>query len=164
MRLFISAAFLAVSTLIGAELASRIKAARDILAEMYSFCLHMSGCVRYDRSLPEAIVQSFLGEKDGLIGVCRKSISEGKSFLLAWEDALSDSRARVLSSDEIEVIRRLGLNFGRSDIESELARLTHISEQLDAMYQRRCEQCRRQCRLYVTVGFLIGVIILILMY
>ena len=161
MKLFCSLLLVLCSGMVGIELWRRQVRRKDILDELHSLCLHMMSCVRYERTEPELMICTFSDPDDFLIHICREHIMQGDEFAEAWAHMLTDTAASVLNTEEKKLISELGCRLGRTDAEGELARLMHISERLNILHQRQCDLCRQHGKVYITTGFLAGVLIML---
>jgi len=149
--------------MVGMELYIRQARVRDLVGDMLDFCLHMSTCVRYQQTLPNAILLSFNETNNSVLSLCKNNIQNAQNFNQAWSNMLTHPLFRLLTGEEFNLIKQLGCGFGYTDCAGETARLEHIYERLDMLYQRRQDSCSRQGKSYLTVGFLTGMIIMIFM-
>ena len=92
---------------------------------------------------------------------CKEYVQNGQEFTSAWENMLGHSSARLLSNEELNVIKRLGGDFGFTDCEGEITRLEYIGDMLKSLYEKRCKYCSNQGKTYISVGFMTGAIIMI---
>jgi len=161
MKLVMGFIIVCCSGLVGIELYLNQRRRCDLIAMMQSLCLHMTACVRYQRTEPDMIIFSFTQDKYSVIEECSKSLNDGKSFFDAWRGVTENKIVKSLSIDEKSVISEMGLNFGKNDSEGEIARLQYIYERLGGMYSKRSEICEQQGKMYIVSGFLVGVLIMI---
>ena len=161
MRFLCCAVVILCSLLIGIETARKYKLCCDVLSDMCALCLHMHGCIRYERTEPEMIMQSFIANSSSL-KQCIESILIGSSFHDAWFEINSHKEICMLAENEKTLVKEMGERLGMCDIEGELSRLERINLQLELCLQKRQSELESKKRLCLTYGLLAGVFISIL--
>lgn len=164
MRTFFAIVIVLCFGMVGIELWKGRLELRDIIGEIRSLCLHMMNCVRFERRTPEEIICSFCRQKELIINICVEQIRQGEEFLPAWSHMLSCPEVHKLSKEEISLLTELGEQFGKTDVEGELARLDAIYQQLVVLHVRRCEDCCQQGKTYITTGFLVGALTALIIF
>ena len=84
-------------------------------------------------------------------------LHRGKRFFDAWEKGCSYLRAQTaLKEEDIGQIERLGRELGISDLESQIGRINFYEEQLKQKLGCLNQEKREQCRLYLSLGLMGG--------
>lgn len=161
MRILCCAIVILCSLLAGVETARKHKLNCDVLNDICKLCLHMQSCIKYERTEPEMIMQSFAANTAPL-SECITSIKQGYSFHDAWTDMTENGYIKILCSNERLLVAEMGEKLGMCDTEGELARLSRLSLQLESCLQKRHTELESKRRLCITYGLLAGIFISII--
>lgn len=115
--------------------------------------------IRVGNQLPGVIAHFF----HTVAGVLKADATAG--VLVAWERGLKDLQSRgALEAGDLEILRALGSMLGRSEINDQVKNLEITRQLLGQQQLAALELNNRQGRMWQTLGFLLGVTLVLLLY
>ncbi len=87
-----------------------------------------------------------------------QEMNDGKRFADAWESGCKNQLEKTeLAGEDVEEIERFGRELGISDLKSQLDRIDFYEEQLKRKLGRLNQEKKERCRLYLSLGFMGGI-------
>ncbi|MDN5326855.1 MAG: stage sporulation protein [Moorella sp. (in: firmicutes)] len=115
--------------------------------------------IRVGNQLPGVIAHFF----HTVAGVLKADAAAGA--LAAWERGLEELRARgALEAEDLEILRALGPMLGRSGVSDQVKNLEMTRQLLGQQQLAALESNNRQGRMWQTLGFLLGITLVLLLY
>lgn len=154
---FIASAFVLGGRLLAQKDAKRVSVIREILLMINV----METRLRYSE-MPVNRLLALLEENGfsqlGFLSECRKRLSDGEAFGMAWGKSIEQSRAFcVLLPEEARRLTAMGTDIGVTDIEGQLSCCRYYKVLFEKSLTEREEQSERSSRMFPPLGMLLGV-------
>ena len=90
---------------------------------------------------------------------------ENKKVEEAWNEAISEEKFYLnLRSDDIELMRTLGNVLGKTDIEGQMSEISQFSNLLKTQIKNAENEKNKNSKMYKSLGTIIGLAIVIILY
>ena len=119
------------------------------------------------KPLAEIFEETYLVEKNLKISkifyISAQKI-ESKNIKDAWNEAISEEKFFWdLKKEDIALIRTFGNMLGKTDVEGQVSEIALTNEFLDIQIKDAEEQCKKNEKMYKTLGTIIGIAIVIIL-
>ena len=89
---------------------------------------------------------------------------EKNDVCFSWEKAIDKSKQNMcLNKEDINIIKGLGKQLGKTDVEGQVSEIALTNEFLDIQIKDAEEQCKKNEKMYKTLGTIIGIAIVIIL-
>lgn len=89
---------------------------------------------------------------------------EKNDVCFSWENAIDKLKQNLcLNIEDINIIKGLGKQLGKTDVEGQVSEIALTNEFLDIQIKDAEEQCKKNEKMYKTLGTIIGIAIVIIL-
>ena len=161
VKFFLGIAIIAFTSFCGYVLAKKYRQRKLFLGQFYSFNERFINEISYYRRpiIEFALEYSYKGEFAYLLECFFKDV-ENASYVL--ELTLARNEFSFLKKEEKVFIKDYFLSLGRGDSASQKTHFSSLKQSLQNMQTEAETTCKRYGDLYIKIGFLFGLLILIL--
>lgn len=161
-KFIVGIALVAFTTFCGYFLAKKYRQRKLFFMQLLEFNeRYLSEIAYYRRPIKEFTEKyTYKGEFDELLQDFFRSLQSGESLR---ENLLDSAKYAFLTIEEKRVVEDYFLMFGKGDSQSQKGYFSSVKSSLSKLQSEAETQCKRYGDLYIKLGFLCGLLLLILM-
>lgn len=158
----------AAGLLLGLMAAAGLRRRVTTLDQLSRFMVRLADQIRYTAAPVEELLETAesSGEFDSLplLGHVCSRVRKGERVLTAWENAVEeDGKEAGLNRADRDLLHGFGSQFGRTDVEGQIANCRQYGDLLDQKLTEAREAAAAKGRLYMTLGFAGGMALALLL-
>lgn len=99
-----------------------------------------------------------------LLAACSENMKNNLDFRQCWENAITSTyNGTSLKDDDLRILKDMGLQLGKSDLQGQAAMFSLTNIKLDDQIAEAAEERKTKGKMYKSLGFSIGAVIAILL-
>ncbi len=156
---------LAVSVSLGFAAGKRERARTSECEAFLAFFAYVQNQISYFFAPTKRIYRDFQNdvlERVGFLAALRAH-EEDEIYFDVWEKALADSGGELhLSGAQMEIVKEFGAHVGKSNGELQMKHLAYYAEALSGETEKQKSEMKKNIKIYRTLGFAVGMTVMIL--
>ena len=169
IRYIVLIAIMSCSTSIGFLLSKRYADRLNELRDLYVLINILQNRIKFTQ-LP--LIETFeqignISVKTGVKNIFLKCSTELKNNKLedSWKDVIKQEKVFLnLKNEDIETIITLGNILGKSDVEGQMNEINEFKERLSIQIKQAEEEKRKNAKMFKSLGTVIGLVIVIILF